>query len=210
MTSRRAHRGERAPEQDVAVAGAVEVERTGPTHRRAPPASFAALGPLAIYVSRSVTIARPRAEVFAAISDPETEARIMRGIPHLTRETGAANRTRWVVRGWLGLELSVETKVVEVIPDERIVWRSPPGKGSPSTGAVSLADAPGGRGTEVKAVLAYKLPGGILGRLVGKLVWPAPGEILRGALRHLQQLVEVGEIATIEGQPSGRGARTGG
>ena len=208
MASRRRHRGERASEQDVAVVGVV-VERPVQTQRKAPAASFVALGPRATCVSRSVTIARPRREVFTALRDPEVEARIMRGIPNVELDASAPDRTRWIVRGRFGLERRVQTEIVEVVDDERIAWRSPFGARVAVAGVVNLADAPGCRGTEVRATLAYEMPWGFFGRLLGKLLWPAAGELLRGALRHLQQLLEVGEIATIDGQPSGKRARRG-
>lgn len=178
-----------------------------PANHDVPNVAFAALGPNAARVTKSITIGRPRAELFGILRRPGLAARLMKDAERVQLLPGVAGGARWTVRGRLGLRLAGVAETIAVIPDQLIAWRSPPGVGVPNTGSISLADAPGDRGTEVKVVLAYRLRGGALGRLLGKLIWPAPAEIVRGALRRLQQIVEGGEIATIEGQPSGRRSR---
>lgn len=203
MASRRGARGARAGagrgEQGRPALG----EPTAMT-RGVPPVAFAPLGPNAVQVTRSVTIRRSRAELFELLSGPGVAARLLKGDPRVELVPGTAERARLQVRGWLGLKLAGEAEIVAVVPDQLIAWHSPPDVGVPNTGMITLVEAPGHRGTEVHVVFAYRLRGGVLGRLVGKLIWPAPAALVRGALRRLQQLVEVGEIATIEGQPSGR------
>jgi len=167
------------------------------------------LGPGAVRVAEAVTIGRTRPELFHALRAPGTLARVVTGMEHVERLPGAGG-ARWALRGHLGRILALRLELAEVVSDDRIALRSLPGARTPAAASIHLADAPGGRGTEVRVVVAYRPPGGLLGRLLDRLLLPSPREVLRGALRRLQQLVETGEIATIEGQPSGRDARRGG
>ena len=61
-----------------------------------------------------------------------------------------------------------------------------------------------GRGTEVCASVLYEPPAGRVGQLVLRLLGEEPRQTLSRHLHRLRQILEAGEIATIEGQPSGR------
>lgn len=74
------------------------------------------------------------------------------------------------------------------------------------TGVLSFTPAPGGRSTEVKAVLAGTQSVGRMARAVAKLLAEVPRQRLSGDLRRIKQWMEIGEIPTTEGQPSGRKA----
>jgi len=73
-----------------------------------------------------------------------------------------------------------------------------------NAGSVHFRDAAGGRGTELRVVLEYDPPAGRLGAAVATLLGEEPNVQVREDLRRFKQLVETGEIATTEGQPSGR------
>jgi len=74
------------------------------------------------------------------------------------------------------------------------------------TGVLSFTPAPGGRSTEVKAVLAGTQSAGKVARAVAKLLAEVPRQRLLADLRRIKQWMETGEIPTIVGQPSGRKA----
>ena len=57
-------------------------------------------------------------------------------------------------------------------------------------------DAPGNRGTEVTALIAYMPPMGALGRVVAKLFQADPAIQGRRDLKRLKMFLETGEIAT--------------
>lgn len=63
--------------------------------------------------------------------------------------------------------------------------------------------APEGRGTEVKVVIEYNPPGGALGAAIAKVFGEEPEQQIGDDLRRFKQLMEAGEIATNEGQPTG-------
>jgi hypothetical protein len=64
--------------------------------------------------------------------------------------------------------------------------------------------APGGRGTVVRVSMEYNPPAGSLGAAFAKLLRQEPTMQIKNDLRHFKQVMEAGEIPTVEGQPSGR------
>jgi len=95
----------------------------------------------------------------------------------------------------------------EIVRDEEnrlIAWASVEGSDIDNSGFVRFQSAPAGRGTEVKVVIEYNPPGGAIGAGAAKLFGEAPEQQIASDLRRFKQLMEAGEIATTEGQPSGR------
>ena len=68
---------------------------------------------------------------------------------------------------------------------------------------MQFKSAPTDRGTEVKVVMEYNLPGGGLTSAIAKLFGEDPEQQIGDDLRHFKMLMEAGEIATTEGQPTG-------
>jgi hypothetical protein len=52
--------------------------------------------------------------------------------------------------------------------------------------------------------MQYNPPGGSLGAVIARLTGEEPGLQLRNDLRNFKMMMETGEIASVEGQPSGR------
>jgi uncharacterized membrane protein len=75
-----------------------------------------------------------------------------------------------------------------------------------NAGSVHFNPAPNGQGTEVRVVLKYDPPAGVLGAWVAKLFGEAPEQQIEEDLRRFKQMMETGEITTTAGQPSGRSA----
>jgi hypothetical protein len=131
-------------------------------------------------VAGSITVSRPRAEVLKMLVQLRAVRRFLRDVERVeTADTG-------------------EGGVIAV--------RSPRYERGTRAGVVTFAPAPGDRGTEVKVVLAGAQPRGRLARAFAKLVAEIPRQRLRGDLRRFRQWVEIGEIPTTAGQPSGRRA----
>ena len=70
---------------------------------------------------------------------------------------------------------------------------------------VTFAQAPGARGTEVRAVLEAG-SGGPLGAVVGAVTGTDPERRLSDAMRRFKQLLETGEVVRSEGSPEGADA----
>jgi len=73
-----------------------------------------------------------------------------------------------------------------------------------NAGSVRFRPGPNGRGTEVTVELNYEPPAGVIGATIAKLLGEEPEVQVREDLRRFKQIMETGEIPTIEGQPSGR------
>ena len=53
--------------------------------------------------------------------------------------------------------------------------------------------------------MRYNPPGGSLGAAFAKLFGEEPDQQINEDLRHFKQIMETGEVATVQGQPTGRG-----
>ena len=104
----------------------------------------------------------------------------------------------------MGSTLEWRSKVTEDVPGEVISWETIGDADMPSTGQVRFKAAPGGRGTEVTVSFNYDPPGGQVGNALSTLFGENPSQYLREALQKFKQLMETEEIATVEGQPTGR------
>lgn len=159
----------------------------GRTARRSRFGAFAAVG-------RSVTIKRPRADLFAFWRDFENLPKFMENI-EAVRQVGEA-RYAWTIRAPFGRDVEIVTEIVQERPGELIAWRSVAGSDIETEGRVTFEDAPAGRGTIVSATIAYVPPSGELGRFVAKLFQREPGIQARRELKRFKMLMETGEIAT--------------
>lgn len=152
-------------------------------------------------IGRSVTIARPRSEIYAFWRDFSNLARVMENIESI--ETIDERRSRWTVKAPAGESVSWEAVVTEDEPDRLLAWRSVEDAEISHQGRVELVDAAPGRGTIVRATIAYDPPGGAIGKWIAKLLQREPAEQTRRDLRRLKQFLETGEVTSSAG-PSGR------
>jgi uncharacterized membrane protein len=152
-------------------------------------------------VGRTVTIGRPRSAVYAFWRDFPNLAGIMENIERI--DTIDRRRTRWVVKGPGGKTVEWDSVVTEDEPDRLIAWQSVEGSDIRNSGRVEFLDAAPGRGTMVRATIAYDPPGGTIGQWLAKLLQREPNLQVRRDLRRLKQFMETGEI-TSSASPSGR------
>jgi uncharacterized membrane protein len=145
-------------------------------------------------VERTVTINRPRHELYAFWRDFGNLPLIMENIESVT--VLDEGRSHWVVRAPAGTTVEWDSAIVEDIPDELISWQSEPGADITHGGRIDFRDALGGRGTLVTATIAYEPPAGTVGKLVAKLFHREPKIQARRDLRRFKQFRETGEIAT--------------
>ena len=145
-------------------------------------------------VTRSVTIAKPPAEVYRFFRDFNNLPSFMRHVERI--DVLDDKRSHWVVRAPFGRTVELDAIVTDDRPDERIAWKSADGADVRNTGAVEFLPAPGDRGTEVRATIAYEPPAGQAGRLFAKLWGEEPGKQAHDDLRRLKQFLETGEVPT--------------
>jgi uncharacterized membrane protein len=155
-----------------------------------------------IRVEKSTTIDAPAASLYVFWRN---FANLPRFMSHLESVTVIdEKRSHWVANGPAGIDAEWDAEVINEIPNELIGWRSVEGSRVDNAGSVHFTRAAGGRGTTVKVILRYDPPGGVLGSLFARLFGEDPAMQVQEDLRKFKQLVETGEIATIEGQSTGR------
>jgi uncharacterized membrane protein len=187
----------------AAVAGAPLIYR-GATGRWPVPRALAQRASDAVApapVEATVTIERPRAELYAFWRRLENLPRFMRHLEEVVDIGGG--RSHWVARSPLGFRVEWDAEIVEERQDQLLSWWSLPNSQVQSAGMVLFEDAPAGRGTVVRVSMELLAPGSGLGHAVGKLLAPITEQQVREDLRRFKQLMEAGEIPTTEGQPTG-------
>lgn len=152
-------------------------------------------------VGRSVTINRPREEVYAFWRDFTNLATVMENVERI--DVADRDRSHWVVKAPAGKTVEWDAIVVEDIPGQLIAWESADGADVANSGRVEFIDAAPGRGTIVRATIAYDPPAGIVGEWIAKFLQREPNLQARRDLRRLKQFLETGEI-TSSASPSGR------
>jgi uncharacterized membrane protein len=155
-----------------------------------------------VKVERAVTINKPAELLYRFWRQLDTLPQFMQHLKEV--KVLGPTRSRWVAKAPMGMTAEWDA---EVINDERnalIAWRSLPGSQVATAGSVRFTPAPAGRGTEVHVSLKYDPPGGKLGAWLAWLFGESPEWQVRADLMRWKQLLEAGEIATVEGQTSGR------
>ncbi len=164
--------------------------------------SAAATAGSSLRATRSITVNRPPDELYRFWRDFENLPRAMRHIASVRMIDD--RRSHWVARAPGGYRVEWDSEIVDDRPGQYIAWQSLPGGDVPNSGSVRFDRAPGGRGTEIRVELEYRPPGGTLGAVFARLLGKAPERQTMEDLRRFKQLVETGEIATTDGQTSGR------
>jgi len=145
-------------------------------------------------VGRTVTIRKPRAELYAFWRNFQNLTQVMENLESVRPSTDG--RSIWTIKAPGGRTVDVETQIAREVENELIAWRSVEGSDIDTEGRVTFEDAPGERGTRVSLIIAYHPPGGEVGRLVAKTFLREPAVQARHDLKRLKMLMETGEIAT--------------
>jgi uncharacterized membrane protein len=157
-----------------------------------------------IKVEKSVTVNRAPEELYRFWRNFENLPRFMNHLESV-RMTGG-NSSHWVAKAPAGSSVEWDAEIYNEKENELIAWRSLEGADVDSAGSVHFQAAPGGSGTEVRVVLKYDPPGGIIGATIAKLFGEEPSQQIEEDLRRFKQVMEAGETSTTTGQPSERGA----
>lgn len=147
-------------------------------------------------VGRTVTIAKPRAELFAFWRDFANLPRFMANLDRVEPSGSEAGHATWFIRAPAGKVYEVDTRIAREIDGELIAWRSTEESEIETEGRVTFEDAPGTRGTRVGLIIAYKPKGGRAGQAIATLMQRSPELQARHDLKRFKMLMETGEIAT--------------
>ena len=148
---------------------------------------------------RTVTINRPRSELFAQWVNFDNLPKFMQSMANMVVEGDTA---KWNMTGPLGQTLAISAQITERVEDELLAWASTEASDVQASGRVVFRDAPAGRGTEMEAEVTYTPPLGEVGRWIGKVFQNDPIIQGRRELRRFKMLMETGEIATSKNHKS--------
>jgi uncharacterized membrane protein len=167
-----------------------------------------------VRVRRSITIGRPVEQVYAFWRDFENLPRFMTNLESV--QVLDDDRTHWIAKGPAGRTVEWDAETLVDRENEQISWCSLPGADVFHFGTVEFQPAPAGRGTEVRVELEYYPPFGKLGSKIAMLWRKEPRQELADDLRHLKQVLELGEVVVSDAnkqrgphpaQPDGRPPR---
>lgn len=148
----------------------------------------------AILVERSVTIDRPREQLYAFWRDFENLPRFM---DHLVSvRVDSPTRSHWAAKAPAGRTVEWDAEIVNEVPNEIIAWKSIRDADVANAGAVNFTDAPDGRGTVVRVRMDYEPPAGRLGAMLAHFTDEEPERQIEEDLRKLKRLMESGVINT--------------
>ena len=167
----------------------------------APPGTFRNRNGSDALVERTVTVNRPRQELYDFWRDFTNFPQFMDNIRSVEKLDDT--RSHWVIEAPAGTSVEFDSRITEDVPGSVIAWESEEGATVPNRGRVEFIDAAPGRGTMVRATISYDPPAGALGRAVAKLLQREPNVQARRDLRRFKQLMETGEVTT-SASPSGR------
>ncbi len=176
------------------VTGRCEVYRALGIHSGAQNTSAGVPDHRGVKTVETITVQRPRAELYRHWRDFEHLPQFMR---HLERvEVIDARRSRWVVRTLAGQTVEWLAEIINERENEMIAWQSLPGADVGNAGSVWFEDEPGGS-TRVKVALEYAPPAGTVGNLVARLFGEAPEQQLREDLAQWKKKMEAGAPAPV-------------
>jgi uncharacterized membrane protein len=211
---------------DLAVLGSALKERTGERRMRTTAATLAVLGitgvdlyaaararsqqhgksrPGPLEVHASVTVNKSPEEAYAFWRELENLPTFMLHLQHVSED--GHGRTHWVANAPFRRKVKWDAEITGDEPGRRISWKSLPGADVDNSGTVHFSPAPGDRGTEVRVVMHYDVPGGRVGRVLAKAFGEEPEQQVRDDLRRLKQVMETGDVVRTEALPHGTDAR---
>ena len=136
-------------------------------------------------VTRSITIYKPTADVYAFWRDFEQLPRAMSYLESVVDLGGGRSRfTAKLPKG----SASWETEIIEDLPGERLEWRTVRGATLPNRGCVTFRPVLGGSATEV--TLEMQIGRGGAAALAALIAGPQ----MMGDLRRVKQVLETGEV----------------
>lgn len=107
-----------------------------------------------------------------------------------------AKRSHWIVRGPAGTKVEWDAEIINEIPNELIGWRSLNCAEVDNAGSVHFQPArDGGRGTELRVILRYDPPAGVVGAALSRLLGEDPAIQVEEDLLRLKMLLETGRVS---------------
>ena len=155
-----------------------------------------------IHVSEAITIDKSPQELYRYWRDFKNLARFMNYLEDV--QLLDDKRSHWKAKAPAGMSVEWDAEIINDQPNETIAWRSLYPASVDSAGSVRFVAGPAGRGTEVRVTFDYIPPGGKAGWAIAKLFGKDPEMEVREDLRRFKQIMETGEIPTVQDQSHGK------
>jgi uncharacterized membrane protein len=155
-----------------------------------------------VHIENSIAIDKSPEELYAFWRDFKNLPLFMKNLESVT--VLDESQSHWVSKGIGETKFEWDAEIYNEKENELIAWRSLENADVVNAGSVRFEKAPEGRGTYVRVTVNYNPPGGKLGATLAQLLGGEPKQLIKEDLRRLKQIMEAGEIATIDGQTSGR------
>jgi uncharacterized membrane protein len=146
---------------------------------------------LPMLITKSITVARPRSEVYAFWRDFENLPRFMHHVESVQNLGGG--RSHWVAKGIAGTDREWDAELVDDKPNERVSWRTIGDDNTARhTGTVSFLSI-GDSATEVRVDIEYDPPAGALGASLARLFGEEPSQQIEEDLERFKRVLETGD-----------------
>jgi uncharacterized membrane protein len=155
-----------------------------------------------VHIETSIAIDKSPEELYSFWRDFKNLPRFMKNLESVTELD--SQHTHWVAKGIGGSTVEWDAEIYNEKENELIAWRSIENADVVNAGSVRFQPGPQGHGTFVRVTMNYNPPAGTVGATLAQLLGAEPSQLINEDLRRLKQIMEAGEIATIEGQSSGR------
>jgi len=156
-----------------------------------------------VHIETSIAIDKSPAELYAFWRNFTNLPLFMRNLESVTQFD--STRSHWIATGPAGTQVEWDAEIYTEKANELIAWRSLENADVVNAGSVRFQEGPEGHGTFVRVTMNYNPPAGTIGAGLAQLLGAEPEQLIKEDLRRLKQIMEAGEIATIDGQTSGRG-----
>ena len=142
-----------------------------------------------VTVQKTINVNAPVDRVFAFWRDYQNFPRFMTNVRDVQPIDEACSR--WIVAGPAGVPIEWVSRLMQVVPNERIEWRSEPGSPVRHGGVVRFYSN-GNGGTRVDVQLAYVPPAGAIGHAVAKVFGADPKSEMDADLMRMKTMIETG------------------
>lgn len=146
--------------------------------------------PRVIEIQKSINIDAPVEEVFRLWTDFENFPRFMEHVQEVRRL--GDGRLHWRVTGPAGSSVGWDAEIVEMIPNELIVWRTTDSDTIRQSGRTRFVKNPDGT-TRLDVHLSYSPPAGAVGHIVATMAGVDPKRSMEQDLVRFQSLFKHGK-----------------
>lgn len=147
-----------------------------------------------VKVEKTVSINRPAEDLYNFWHNFENLPTFMKHLKSV--KVIDEKRSHWVAKAPLDSQLEWDAEIIKDEPNHLIAWVSVEDSPIDHSGFIRFQNSTGNRGTEVKLVIEYDQPGGVVQALLLKIFGESPQQQIGDELNRFKQLMEVGEIAT--------------